>query len=52
MTKTLLYDRHVALGGRMVPFAGWAAVRYTAPGPASPSASIGLFDIDRRGSSW
>lgn len=53
MTKTLLYDRHVALGGRMVPFAGWELpVQYTA-GPKAEHLAVreraGLFDIDHMG---
>lgn len=53
MTKTLLYDRHVALGGRMVAFAGWELpVQYTA-GPKAEHLAVreraGLFDIDHMG---
>jgi aminomethyltransferase len=53
MPRTLLYDTHVALGGRMVLFAGWELpVQY----PAGPTAehhavrtAAGLFDIDHMG---
>ena len=35
MPRTLLYDHHVALGGRMVEFAGWELpVQY----PTGPTA--------------
>ncbi|MFH1086590.1 MAG: glycine cleavage system aminomethyltransferase GcvT [Chloroflexota bacterium] len=51
--KTRLYDRHVALGGRMIEFAGWILpVQY----PTGPKAehhrvreAAGLFDIDHMG---
>ena len=51
--KTALYDRHVALGARLVEFAGWLLpVQY----PAGPKAehlavrqAAGLFDIDHMG---
>ena len=53
MPRTLLYDNHVALGGRMVEFAGYELpVQY----PAGPTAehhavrtAAGLFDIDHMG---
>lgn len=53
MPRTLLYDTHVNLGGRMVEFAGWELpVQY----PAGPTAehqavrtAAGLFDIDHMG---
>ena len=53
MQQTPLYDAHVALGGRMVEFAGWVLpVQY----PAGPTAehhavrsAAGLFDIDHMG---
>ena len=53
MPRTPLYDRHVAMGGRMVEFAGWELpVQY----PAGPTAehhavrtAAGLFDIDHMG---
>jgi len=53
MLRTPLYDRHVAMGGRMVEFAGWELpVQY----PAGPTAehhavrtAAGLFDIDHMG---
>lgn len=53
MKQTRLYDRHVELGGRMVPFAGYELpVQYTA-GPNAEHRSVrtaaGVFDIDHMG---
>lgn len=53
MQKTPLYDSHLALGGRMVEFAGWALpVQYPA-GPLAEHQAVrnaaGLFDIDHMG---
>jgi aminomethyltransferase len=53
MQKTPLYDIHLALGGRMVDFAGWALpVQYPA-GPLAEHQAVrnaaGLFDIDHMG---
>jgi aminomethyltransferase len=53
MQRTKLYEAHVALGGRMVPFAGWELpVQYPA-GPSAEHAAVrsaaGLFDIDHMG---
>ncbi|HXF64082.1 MAG TPA: glycine cleavage system aminomethyltransferase GcvT [Caldilineaceae bacterium] len=53
MPRTLLYDTHVALGGRMVEFAGWELpVQYPA-GPLAEHHAVrsaaGLFDIDHMG---
>lgn len=52
-TKTLLYDRHVALGGRMVEFAGWLLPVQYPPGPNAEHQQVrqaaGLFDIDHMG---
>ena len=53
MKRTRLYQRHVELGGRMVPFAGYELpVQYTA-GPNAEHRSVrtaaGLFDIDHMG---
>lgn len=52
--RTLLYDEHVALGGRMVEFAGWELpVQYEATGPQAEHRAVrtaaGLFDIDHMG---
>ncbi|MHB9032771.1 MAG: glycine cleavage system aminomethyltransferase GcvT [Anaerolineae bacterium] len=51
--RTALYDRHLALGGRMVEFAGWELpVQYTAGPTAEHLATrqaAGLFDIDHMG---
>lgn len=51
--RTALYDRHVALGGRMVEYAGWMLpVQYPA-GPKEEHLRVrgaaGLFDIDHMG---
>lgn len=51
--RTALYERHLALGGRMVEFAGWELpVQYTA-GPKEEHLTTrrvaGLFDIDHMG---
>ncbi|MFP3895962.1 MAG: glycine cleavage system aminomethyltransferase GcvT [Anaerolineales bacterium] len=51
--KTELYERHVALGARMITFAGWALpVQYSA-GPKAEHLhvreAVGLFDIDHMG---
>ena len=53
MERTPLYDSHVALGGRMVEFAGYELpVQYPA-GPMSEHHAVrtaaGLFDIDHMG---
>ena len=53
MKRTKLYERHVELGGRMVPFAGYELpVQYTA-GPNAEHRSVrtaaGVFDIDHMG---
>lgn len=52
-TKTLLYERHVALGGRMVEFAGWLLPVQYPTGPNAEHQSVrqaaGLFDIDHMG---
>lgn len=53
MKQTRLYDRHVDLGGRMVPFADYELpVQYTA-GPNAEHRSVrtaaGVFDIDHMG---
>ena len=53
MKRTRLYERHVDLGGRMVPFAGYELpVQYTA-GPSAEHRSVrtaaGVFDIDHMG---
>lgn len=53
MQRTRLYETHVALGGRMVPFAGWELpVQYTT-GPLAEHNAVrtaaGLFDIDHMG---
>ncbi|MHB9130197.1 MAG: glycine cleavage system aminomethyltransferase GcvT [Armatimonadota bacterium] len=54
LRRTNLYDEHVALGGRMVPFAGWELpVQYDATGPTVEHHAVrnaaGLFDIDHMG---
>ena len=51
--KTPLYDRHVALGGKMVPFAGYVLpVQYPAGVIAEHMAvrtAAGLFDVSHMG---
>lgn len=52
MQRTRLYDTHVALGARMVPFAGFEMpVQYQSPleEHAAVRQSAGLFDIDHMG---
>lgn len=50
--KTPLYDTHVALGGRMVPFAGWEMpVQYTGviAEHIAVRTKVGLFDASHMG---
>ena len=51
--KTALYERHTALGGRMVDFAGWLLPVQYAAGPKAEHLCVrqkaGLFDIDHMG---
>jgi aminomethyltransferase len=51
--RTLLYDSHVALGGRMVEFAGWELPVQYPSGPTAEHHAVrnaaGLFDIDHMG---
>ncbi len=53
MEKTPLYDSHVALGGRMVEFAGWGLPVQYPTGPTLEHNAVrtaaGLFDIDHMG---
>lgn len=53
MQQTPLYDTHVALGGRMVDFAGWALPVQYPTGPMVEHQAVrtaaGLFDIDHMG---
>jgi aminomethyltransferase len=53
MHKTPLYDIHLALGGRMVEFAGWALPVQYRTGPLAEHHAVrnaaGLFDIDHMG---
>ena len=52
LNRTQLYDTHVALGARMVPFAGWEMpVQYDSPLDEHQTvrSSAGLFDIDHMG---
>ena len=52
LKRTSLFDTHVAMGARMVPFAGWEMpVQYTSPlaEHAAVRTSAGLFDIDHMG---
>ena len=51
--RTALYERHVAMGGRMVPFAGYELPVQYETGPAAEHEAVrkdaGLFDIDHMG---
>ncbi len=52
LKRTQLYDAHVALGARMVPFAGWEMpVQYESPiqEHITVRTAAGLFDIDHMG---
>ncbi len=53
MQQTKLYDAHVALGGRMVPFAGWMLPVQYPTGPSVEHEAVrnaaGVFDIDHMG---
>lgn len=53
MLQTPLYDQHIALGGRMVDFAGWALPVQYPTGPLAEHQAVrnaaGLFDIDHMG---
>lgn len=53
MNRTQLYDQHVALGGRMVDFAGWELPVQYPTGPTEEHRrvreAVGLFDIDHMG---
>ncbi|NDJ53548.1 MAG: glycine cleavage system aminomethyltransferase GcvT [Chloroflexi bacterium] len=52
LNRTVLYDTHVALGARMVPFAGWEMpVQYESPIEEHKTVreAVGLFDIDHMG---
>ncbi len=52
LKRTPLYDSHVALGGRMVDFAGWdMPVQYSGPLPEHMAVrqAAGLFDVSHMG---
>jgi aminomethyltransferase len=52
LRRTPLYDRHVALGARMVPFAGWEMpVQYEGviPEHKAVRADAGVFDVSHMG---
>ncbi len=52
LQRTPLYDRHVALGARIVPFAGWEMpVQYEGviPEHRSVRADAGVFDVSHMG---
>lgn len=55
LKRTALYDTHVALGGRMVPFAGWE-MPLQFEGILAESravrATAGLFDVSHMGRIW
>lgn len=52
LRRTPLYDEHVALGGRIVPFAGWELpVQYSGliPEHTKVRTALGLFDVSHMG---
>ncbi len=53
MNRTRLYETHLALGGRMVPFAGWELPVQYPTGPTAEHQAVrtaaGIFDIDHMG---
>lgn len=53
LKRTPLYERHVAMGGRMVPFAGYELPVQYPSGPTAEHEAVrtaaGLFDIDHMG---
>jgi aminomethyltransferase len=52
MKKTALYDKHVALGAKMVPFAGYEMpVQYTGVNDEHRNVreAAGLFDVSHMG---
>jgi len=52
LRRTPLYDRHVALGARMVPFAGWEMpVQYEGviPEHRAVRSDAGVFDVSHMG---
>src|SRR5919202_5709843 len=52
LQRTPLHDRHVALGARMVPFAGWEMpVQYTGviPEHRAVRTDCGVFDVSHMG---
>ena len=52
LLRTPLYDRHVALGARMVPFAGWEMpVQYEGviPEHKAVRTDAGVFDVSHMG---
>ena len=52
LQRTLIHDRHVALGGRLVPFAGWEMpVQYEGviPEVRAVRTDAGVFDVSHMG---
>src|SRR5919199_1670138 len=52
LQRTPLYDRHVALGARLVPFAGWEMpVQYSGviPEHRAVRTDCGVFDVSHMG---
>src|SRR5450631_4720065 len=52
LRRTPLYDSHVALGGRIVPFAGWELpIQYTGivDEHTAVRTAAGLFDVSHMG---
>ncbi|MDP8943478.1 MAG: glycine cleavage system aminomethyltransferase GcvT [Actinomycetota bacterium] len=53
LRRTPLHDRHAALGGRLVPFAGWEMPVHYEPGIRAEHVAVrtraGLFDVSHMG---
>ena len=52
MKKTVLYDKHIALNGKMIPFAGYLMpVQYEGVNieHLHVRSSVGLFDVSHMG---
>ena len=55
LKRTPLYDRHVALGAKLIDFGGWEMpVQYTGliAEHKACRASVGLFDVSHMGEVW
>ena len=56
LRRTALHDRHLAAGGRLVPFAGWAMPVQYASGILAEHEAVrtraGVFDVSHMGRVW